>query len=241
MCYFSSIKVENRDIMKAFSREFPDSEEFKPVYSASAFTFPFMPVISTESPYKISLYQWGLIPFWVKTPDEAEKIRQRTLNARSETIFEKPSFRHSIHSKRCLVIVDGFFEWRHIGKKKYPYYITLKRKNIFTLAGIWDSWTNSETTETRKTFSIITTEANDLMAKVHNSKKRMPLILPEEKEELWLKLDSDERTLSGIMRPYDAQDMRAIPVENKINRLGFNSSDNTVNEFYHYPELPGLD
>jgi putative SOS response-associated peptidase YedK len=240
MCYFSSIKVENRDIMKAFSREFPGLEGFKPVYSASAFTFPLMPVISTESPDIISLYQWGLIPFWVKTPEDSEKIKQRTLNARSETIFEKPSFRHSIRSKRCLVIVDGFFEWRHIGKKRYPYYITLKSRTLFTLAGIWDGWTNPETTRTIKTFSVITTEANELMAKVHNSRKRMPLILPEVMEEFWLNPESDDKTLTGIMKPYDTQDMQAIPVANKINLAGFNTTDNTVNEFHLYPELPGL-
>ena len=163
------------------------------------------------------------------------------MNARSETIFEKPSFRHAIRSKRCLVIVDGFFEWRHEGRKRYPYYLTLKSRNIFTLGGIWDSWTNPVSGEETKTFSIVTTEANELMAKVHNSRKRMPLILPKEQENAWLDLELNKETLSGIMQPYNQEDINAMTVENKISRLGFNTSDNSVNKLYEYPELPELE
>lgn len=240
MCYFSSIKANTRDIVRELDVIFPDSESFKPVYSASAFTFPIMPVISSEAPGKISLFQWGLIPFWVKNKEQADLIRQNTLNARSETVFEKAAFRQAVKSKRCLVIIDGFFEWRHIEKKKYPYYITLKSRTIFTLAGIWDNWTNPGSREKLNTFSVLTTEANELMARVHNSRKRMPLILPREKEKAWLDPGSDEPQLKDIMVPYDATDMQAHPVSNRLSRLGFNVTDPKINEPFAYPDLPEL-
>lgn len=227
-------------MVREFDAIFPDSELFKPVYSASAFTFPKMPVISSNTPGNISLFQWGLIPFWVKNTDQANSIRQRTLNARSETIFEKPAFRQVIRSKRCLVIVDGFYEWRHMERKKYPYYITLKSRTIFTLAGIWDTWSNPDSNEKLDTFSVVTTEANELMAKVHNSSKRMPLILPREKEKTWLDPKQNETQINSMMVPYNSNDMKAYPVTNKLSRQGYNTTDQTVNVPFEYQELPAL-
>jgi len=241
VCYYASIKSSTRDIVKEFDVIFPHPELFKPAYSASAFAFPPMPVVSNETPDMISLFQWGLIPFWVKNLEQATSLRQRTLNARSETIFVKPAFRHSMRTKRCLVIVDGFYEWRHVGKKRYPYYITLKTRPLFALAGIWDSWTDHETNDNFNTFAVVTTEANELMAKVHNSRKRMPLILPKERHQDWLDVKMDETTIKGMMKPYDANEMEVHTVENKLNRLGYNTTDRTVMEPFDYPGLPALD
>jgi putative SOS response-associated peptidase YedK len=240
MCYYSSIKADIKDMVREFDVVFPDRELFKPAYSVSAFTFPKMPVISNDTPNQISLFQWGLVPFWVKSINHAISIRRQTLNARSETIFEKPSFRRAIRSKRCLVIADGFYEWRQIEKKKYPYYITLRSRKIFTLAGIWDTWTNPETKEILDTFSVVTTVANELMAKVHNTKKRMPLILKKENEKTWIDLGQNEEQIINIMIPYDPDDLKAYPVANKLNRLGYNTSDSTVTEPFKYPKLPEL-
>jgi putative SOS response-associated peptidase YedK len=240
MCYYSSIKSNTKDMVREFDAIFPDSELFKPVYSASAFAFPKMPVISCDTPKEISLFRWGLIPFWVKNTDQANSIRQRTLNARSETIFEKPAYRQVIRSKRCLVIVDGFYEWRHVERKKYPYYITLKSRTIFTLAGIWDTWSNPDSNEKLDTFSVVTTEANELMAKVHNSRKRMPLILPKEKEKTWLDPEQNETQIKSMMVPYKSEDMKAYPVTNKLSRLGYNTTDQTITEPFEYQKLPAL-
>jgi len=240
MCYFSSIKANIRDIEKVFHIKFINAELFKPAYSVSAFVFPKMPVISSSSIDSISLYAWGLIPFWVKTQEQANSIRLKTLNARSETIFEKPAFRHSISNKRCLVIVDGFYEWRHIDKKRYPYYISLKSRGIFSFGGIWETWVNPETKDSINTFSVITTEANELMSEVHNSRKRMPLLLPKELEKTWLDTTLDLDAIKEIMKPYNSNDMEAHPVENKISRLGYNTKDASVTEFYDYPEMPSL-
>ena len=109
------------------------------------------------------------MPFWTKDEVAAERIRTQTLNARAETIHQKPSFRASIMTKRCLVLVDGFYEWREEGKKKYPYYISLASNDAFALAGIWDRWLNNSTGEVKDTFSIITTRANPLLERIHNT------------------------------------------------------------------------
>ncbi len=240
MCYYSSIKSDIKDMVREFKVIFPDSEHFKPAYSVSAFTFPKMPVISSDNLGAIQLFDWGLIPFWTKTTEQARSIRQNTLNARSETIFEKPAFRQAIRSKRCLVIADGFFEWRHVGNKRYPYYITLKSRSIFSFAGLWDSWANPDTNEKSNTFSIVTTEANSLMAQIHNTKKRMPLILSKENEKAWLNLNSYEVQIQEIMIPYDTKEMIAYPVANTISRLGYNATNRTVLEPFIYPGLPEL-
>ncbi len=110
MCYYVSITLSKADIELRFNVKFLQPESFNRVYSTSAFSFPLMPVISNDNLLFVEYYQWGLIPFWVKDNNTASKIRQRTLNACAETIFEKPAFRHTIRSKRCLVIADGFFE-----------------------------------------------------------------------------------------------------------------------------------
>jgi putative SOS response-associated peptidase YedK len=182
MCYFSSISVSFKIIETRFGAKFIQSEAFSPVYSASAFTFPSLPVISNEDIEHITLMQWGLIPFWVKDHENALNIREKTLNSRAETVFDRPAFRHSVQSKRCLVIADGFFEWRHINNQTYPYYIRLVDHTPFAMAGIWDRWHNKETSESLDTFSIITTKANSLLEKIHNTQKRMPVILPRDKE-----------------------------------------------------------
>ena len=194
MCYSISITVKTDDLEKRFGATFKESNSFEPIYHASGFSTPFIPVISNENVNVIECYQWGLIPFWIKDEKAASNIRFRTLNARAETIFDKPSFKHSIIKNRCLVLVDGFYEWREVKGKKFPYHIKLTDDDSFALAGIWDTWENKNTGEIRKTFSIITTNANLLMAKIHNTKKRMPVILRRENEKRWLSegLDVDE-------------------------------------------------
>lgn len=240
MCYYISITPRMTDIEQRFSAIFKQTESFKPVYSASAFTYPEIPVVSNEDKEHIQNYRWGLVPFWVNDIRTANTIRQRTLNARAETILEKPSFRHSIRSKRCIVIADGFFEWRHEDKKKYPYYIRLTDHAPFAIAGIWDSWVNPETTETIKTFSVITTRANSLLEEIHNTRKRMPIILRKEDESNWLKESLDTDAIQTLLAPYDSHEMEAYTVPNTVNRLGFNVTNPEVLKEYRYSDLPDL-
>jgi putative SOS response-associated peptidase YedK len=145
MCYYSSISVGFKIIETHFGVSFIQSESFQPVYGASAFGFPTLPVITNEEPNQVSLMNWELIPAWVKDAKTALHIRLHTLNARGETVFNKPAFRHCVVARRCMVLIDGFYEWRHIGGKKYPYRIRLKDNEPFALAGIWDKWTNPDT------------------------------------------------------------------------------------------------
>ena len=202
--------------------------------------FPSLPVISNEDPEHIVFMNWGLIPFWVKDYASAIIIRDKTLNARAETILEKTCFKNSIISKRCLVLVDGFFEWRHENRKTYPYYIRLKSHSPFALAGIWDSWINRENGEQVKTFSVITTKANPLLEKIHNTKKRMPVILPREQERIWLHNELERDKIQSLLQPYNPDEMEAYPVSKLVNKLGFNTTNPDVLKQQEYPNLPAI-
>jgi len=236
MCYFSSISVGFKIIEDRFGVRFVQSESFQPVYSASAFTFPDLPVISSENPGEVALYRWGLIPFWVKTQQSAAEMREKTLNARAETVFEKPAFR-SVSTRRCLVPADGFFEWRHLNNKTYPYYIRLKKHEIFALAGLWDHWVNPETREELNTFSIITTQANSLLEKIHNTRKRMPVILDRERDREWIAAGAGRESLKELLRPYQAEEMEAYPVSRAVRQWGLNTTHPEILEEIQYAEL----
>ncbi|HSW59081.1 MAG TPA: SOS response-associated peptidase [Dehalococcoidales bacterium] len=240
MCYFSSISVGFKIIETRFGARFVQSEQFKPVYSASAFTFPRLPVITSENPDQIDLFNWGLIPFWIKDETAAGQIKQQTINARAETVFVKPSFRHSAATKRCLVLVNGFFEWRHFEKQRYPYYIGLPDHEPFALAGIWDLWINRRTEEEIKTFSIITTQANPLLEQIHNIKKRMPVVLSRETERNWLYQRADKKGLEALLKPYAAGRLNAFTVDRAISRLGLNTEHPAVLIPKEYAGLPAV-
>jgi putative SOS response-associated peptidase YedK len=228
VCYYSSISVGFKIIEDRFGARFVQTESFQPVYSASAFTFPALPVITSENPAQIVQMNWGLIPCWIKDSESALSIRQQTLNARAETVLEKPAFRNSAMCKRCLVLVDGFFEFRHENNKTYPYYIRLTDHAPFALAGIWDNWQNPCGQERTRTFSVITTRANSLLEFIHNTKKRMPVILPREQEKAWLDPKLDKAAIQAMLGPYRADEMEAYPVTNLICKLGLNTTDPEV-------------
>ena len=139
--------------------------------------------------------------------------------------------------KRCLVIVDGFYEWRENEGKKYPYYIYLHNRDAFALAGIWETWVNKETGEGRNTFSIITTRANNLMEKIHNTKKRMPVILKKEVEKNWLREDLSTDEIRIFLEPYDDIEMKAHAVSRLISTKGANTNTPNVMKRYEYQEL----
>lgn len=184
MCFHSEISKSAQELEHRFNVKFDDPASFSPaVYNG--FNHPKTPVITNLQPDIIKLYHWGLIPFWAKD----DKIKKNTLNARIETIHEKPSFRNVVN-KRCLIIADGFFEWQWMdekGRQKQKYELTFPSDEVFAFAGLWSEWVDKSTGEIRYTYTIITTEANELMSKIHNSKKRMPVIVERESEQSWLK------------------------------------------------------
>ena len=156
------------------------------------------------------LFRWGLIPFWAKDP----AIGNRMINARAETLAEKPAFRTCLRKKRCLVVADGFYEWRAEAGKKVPLRITLKSGEPFAFAGLWDEWKASEGAPVRSC-TIITTTPNELMADTHN---RMPVILGSEAEKVWLDPDVENAgLLTSLLTPYPADGMMAYQVLPLVN------------------------
>jgi len=216
MCFTIALSQKALQHSNRLITKFPQLATVNTNYCISAFTFPKHPIITTENPKEVNLFQWGLIPNWTKTIADAMKLRQYNLNAKSENVFEKPSFKKSIQNNRCLVPVSGFYEWRTFGGEKYPYYITLKEEEMFMLGGIYDTWTDKETGEILNTFSILTTQANPLMAKIHNTKLRMPVIIPAEKEMNWIDNSIQQKEITNHFSPFTEDKMQAHTVSKLI-------------------------
>jgi putative SOS response-associated peptidase YedK len=216
-------------------------------YHVSGFEHPDILVITSD--IKPHLFNWGLIPSWVKDRETAVKIRNTTINARGETLFEKPAFREAAKKRRCLVIVDGFYEHHHCNKRTYPFYIQYKNNKAMVLAGIWEQWRNDD--EIRSTFSIVTCTGNKLLEKIHNSPKlkepRMPLILPAGKQHEWIreiKNEEDIEAVNKLIIPVDASELEAytVPVLRGKNGVGNKpeASEKFIYDDFNYTELVSL-
>jgi putative SOS response-associated peptidase YedK len=216
----------------------------------SGFAHPELPIITDIEPNAIQAFNWGLIPFWVKDALTATKLSNQTLNARSETMFEKPSFRNSSMSRRCLILVDGFYEYYHINGKKIPYYIFLKDQETMLMAGLWEKWELKKENISRYTVSIVTTHANDLMAKIHNNPAtlkrtgpRMPLIIPEELKKEWLLHNEDpqyeKQRINDLLLPYPSDLMGHYSVAHSLGNNGVGNSDKAWKRMdYNIESLP---
>lgn len=200
MCFTVSIYATTHVIETSLGAVFDNEAAYQPHFKITGFVFPSLPVVANDDPSRIQMMDWGLIPRWTKDRAKADELRKMTLNARSETLFEKPSFRDAIAKRRALLPVNGFVEWRHEGKLKIPHYVHMHDESLFTLGCIWEEWTDTVSGELSTTFSIVTTEANELMSYVHNVKQRMPLIIEPHVREHWLASD-DRDELERIMRP----------------------------------------
>lgn len=220
MCFHNSMSAKAKRLAARYGRKSDVIEIVQDIideqYHVSAFNFPKYPIITTSD--EVEVFDWGLIPFWTKTEKNAAEIRRMTLNARDDTLFEKPSFREPIMKKRCIVPSTGYFEWRHEGNKKIPFYIYLKDEPIFSMAGIYDRWLNRETGEEHHTFSIITTDTNPLTDYIHNTKHRMPAILSKEDEEKWLDVSLTKTEIMSLLKPFDADQMDAYVIKNDFIR-----------------------
>ena len=221
MCFYSSNNARALAIAKRYGLKTDIIEIAKEIleeqYRITAFTHPTCGVV-THSPH-LEAAQWGLIPHWTRTEEEAQKIRKMTLNARAETLFSLPSFRTPITSKRCLIPATGYFEFHHRDKSTVPYYLFLKHEEIFSFGGVYDIWYNPTTKETRQTFTIITVPANDLCARIHNGGKnpyRMPLIICKEDESLWLDHSLQPCDVVNLFQPFDSSKMDAYPISQEF-------------------------
>ena len=235
MCYHVASDEEQEVIEETFQAEFEFPHE--PVHHADGFTHRALPVITAEDRKIIKHLNWGLIPHWVKSWDDAKKLRVQTLNAMGETIFEKPSFRSYAPKNRCLILVNGFYEWMHVGKEKYPHFIYMKDQKPFAFGGIYSNWEDKATGKVHKTFSIVTTPANTMMEKIHNSKKRMPLIIPNEFHDAWLKADLMKDEIQNLILPLDHELMDAHTICKLITSRKESSNQPKVRERFEYPEL----
>lgn len=199
MCYRTKLNAKLSEIERAFDARFIEPEAYTPMEEINAFSFMKTPVVTDENRGEIEMYNWGLIPFWAKD----DKVKKMTLNARIESLTEKPAFRNSVEN-RCLVIANGYYEWQWLdakGKEKQKFLITPKEQEVFAFAGIYSSWTNPETNELVNSYSIVTTEANELMSEIHNNKKRMPVVLKKEDRQDWL----SGKEVSGFAFPYEVE------------------------------------
>jgi putative SOS response-associated peptidase YedK len=161
--------------------------------------------------------QWGLIPAWSRNREEAERIRKGTYNARSETLHEKPSFKEALSRGRCLIIAGGFFEWQLVNQVKIPWYISLKNGDPFVFAGLCDTWRDRLSGELLKSCSIITTDANPMMEKIHNTKKRMPVILKKEMENDWISGEPSLLKRKKLLQAYNESDLKAYTVTPRLS------------------------
>lgn len=238
MCFLMSVTREslyNRWGALVADVEIPD------YYCASGFDHPPWPVVCSDAPEKVELVSWGLIPFWTKDEQQSLSLRRSTLNARSETLYEKPSFRGSIAKQRCLVLVDGFFEPHKHNGKSYPFYCHMRDRSAFAIAGIFSYWTNPSDGRTRKTFSLITTAANELLSVVHNEKRRMPAIMLAREESLWLDRGLDRRSIEALLAPKKLPDLTAHPVTRRASTRNPDTGNPDMQRRVDYPELAHLD
>jgi putative SOS response-associated peptidase YedK len=159
---------------------------------------------------EMTFFKWGLVPAWAKDVS----MGARLINARSETVEEKPSFREAFRKRRCIVPADGFYEWQRTGGKKQPFFFQMRDERPFGFAGLWERW-EGEGGEVLNSCTILTTEANEVLRPVHD---RMPVILHPEDYELWLDADARKRDLvKELLRPYTAEEMLGYPVSASIN------------------------
>lgn len=173
-------------------------------------------VVTNEHPTTLQTFVWGLVPHWSKDG----KNTGRLINARAEGIATKPSFRIPIRRRRCLVLADSFYEWKKVGKQKFPYRILLKSKKILVFGGIWEEWQQGE--QNIKSFSIITTPPNKEMSFIHN---RMPLILPtEERQTEWLKANDNINQILSMLDVLEDNHLILYPVSTQVNKVGNDGS-----------------
>ncbi len=214
-----------------------------PLHHASGFTHPELLIYTDRSPYFPEVATWGLVPHWTKDTEQQNKLWNGTLNARGETIFEKPAFRDAALHHRCIIYVDGFYEHHHQAGKTYPYFVHHNRKLPLAIAGLWSEWQNPETKGLLRTFSIVTTAANSLMQHIHNNPKlkapRMPFILPKSLEDKWLQPIADDMNKKGIQNliaPLPDGELAAYPVA-RLRGKEYQGNVEGVSEEVYYAAL----
>ncbi len=222
MCYRTTQISKPYEYANYYKAILNDEEHSEPYYHANGFAHPKLLTISNgkDGDRIIDRMQWGLIPNWNKSLADMIKLSNNTLNAKCETVFSLPSFKGSILTKRCILPVEGFFEYKEVGKDKLPYFIHPKQHPFFNLACIYSYYQNPENKEWIKSFSIITGPANELMTDIHNTKFRQPIILSNDQISSWLDPNSSKEEVIYLMNPCDDTNMAAYRVDRELIKIG---------------------
>jgi len=216
MCGRSTLTKTEKEIEARFNASFysDELERYNPLPNYNVAPTHYHPILTNQDLGYINLFKWGLIPSWAKD----HKLGYKMINARIETLMEKSSFKKALEKRRCLVPMDGFYEWKKNGKEKQPYRIQTTDQEIFCCAGLWEKWI-SPSKEVWHTFTVITQGPNELMKNIHD---RMPAILQKEQELLWLSDELSPKDLLELINPYPSEHMRAYPVSKKVGKVSEN-------------------
>ncbi len=216
MCGRYTLRHQPKEIAERFDAD--SSDELDEVAEARYNIAPtqLVPIIRQLERRELVNCKWGLIPFWAKDPAIGNKL----INAKSETLAEKPSFKHALAKRRCLIPADGFYEWQKKGKApSQPLYIRRQDGGLFAFAGLWEEW-KAPDGKRIQSFTIITTEPNELIAQFHH---RMAVILKPEEEAFWLEMKNKPADVLPLLRPYDGNDLEAFPVSRAVNSPSVNN------------------
>jgi len=204
---FGPTSRKNREALEFLDRQL----DFASTYNAAPTQQ--LPVyrVTTRRGRELLPLRWGLVPYWAKNA----AIGAKMINARGDTLAEKPAFREAFSRRHCLVPMSGFYEWRRVGAGKVPYYLHLLNAELFGVAGLYEFWPGKDGAASIESFTIVTTEANELVGELHD---RMPAILHEADYEAWLNpRDRSQAELEALLAPYPAEEMRAHPVSPRVN------------------------
>jgi len=221
MCYTATQVTKAYELQSLYQANAIKPDLEVSFYKADGFTHPKLLVLTQQENEKIiDLYQWGLIPTWNKPLPDMMKLAKGTLNAKSETVRKLPSFRAAIKNQRCVIPVNSFFEYKHTDGDKLPYLIHPKETPYFNLAGLYSHYKDPATNEWLKTFTIVTEPANTFMADIHNSAKRMPLMLSNALVNDWINPDSPVSMVDEIMRyACDDNSLSAYRVRRELKKM----------------------
>ena len=221
MCGRYYRRSDKQRIADAFNVGVPSSFEILPDYNVAPSSV--QPVIVEDrdtAERSLALMSWGLIPYWC---DDPKQLGVNTINAKAESLMKKPIWREPFLRRRCLVLADGFYEWQKTDRKtKQPWAIALRNGGPLAFAGLWERWTPGDGRPARETFSIVTTEANELTANLHD---RMPVILQPRDYDRWLHRGDSARPPLDLLRPYESAEMKAWKVGAAVGNVKNNSAE----------------
>ena len=224
MCGRATLTVNEKELEDRFGSTFysEDIERYNPIPTYNLAPSQYFPIITNEDSGHFNIFKWGLIPFWAND----SKTGYKMINARAETIGTSKAFKVPFLRRRCLVPLDGFYEWKKTNKFKQPFLIVRNDKSIFSVAGLWDRWEGKEG-EFINSFTIITVPANSKVGKLHN---RMPAMLLKDEERQWIDMDIPHSEAKKLLKPYPSELLYIYPVSTKINNVRNNTPD-LIKEF----------